>query len=135
MILKTVETVLVTELLLVFALVGPVTATDPASSRTALTGAVVHTVSGATVDNVTLLIRDNRVEAVGPDIEIPEGCRIIRLDPGSEIYPAMIDADSNMGRIESELSVTIWLLRPRAGHYLPHGACSWRIRNGISVLS
>jgi len=70
------------------------------SSGLAYTGATIHTVSGPLIENGTLIIRDHLIEAVGQDLAIPDGYEIISLPGHYRIYPGLIDADSNMGRIE-----------------------------------
>jgi imidazolonepropionase-like amidohydrolase len=59
-------------LILAFAAVGAVV--PAANAQTiAITGGKVYTVSGATIDNGTVVIRDGKITAVGLDVPIPDG--------------------------------------------------------------
>ncbi|MFC1852145.1 amidohydrolase family protein [candidate division CSSED10-310 bacterium] len=73
---------------------------DQSGPGLAFVGATVHTVSGQTIPNATLLIRGKLVEDVGTGIEIPDDYCIVKLSPQAKIYPGLIDADSDIGRIE-----------------------------------
>jgi imidazolonepropionase-like amidohydrolase len=68
----------------------------------AITGARIVTVSGATIENGTVVIRDGKIEAVGANVPIPGGAE--RIDgKGLSVYPGMIDAGTNMGLAEIPL--------------------------------
>jgi len=69
------------------------------AQTTALTGATVHPVSGAPVDNATLLIRGREIAALGADVEIPEDATVIELD-GKHIYPGFVHPLSALGLTE-----------------------------------
>jgi hypothetical protein len=56
-----------------------------------LTGGTVHTVSGAVIDNGSVLVRDGRIIGVGHDLHAPEGTEVIDLH-GQHVYPGMIDS-------------------------------------------
>ncbi|HEV8593595.1 MAG TPA: amidohydrolase family protein [Pyrinomonadaceae bacterium] len=65
----------------------------------AITHARVVTVSGATIENGTVLIQDGKIAAVGADVKIPSGAETIDAK-GLSVYPGMIDADTNLGLFE-----------------------------------
>jgi imidazolonepropionase-like amidohydrolase len=68
----------------------------------AITNARVVTVSGATIENGTILIQDGRIAAVGASVSIPAGAE--RIDGrGLSVYPGMIDAATNLGLAEISL--------------------------------
>ncbi len=73
----------------------------PAMSRAdsfVLTGATVHTVSGATIPNGQVLVVDGRIAAVGEHVEA-ENAKVIDLT-GQHLYPGLILATSSLGLAE-----------------------------------
>jgi imidazolonepropionase-like amidohydrolase len=65
----------------------------------AITNARIVTVSGATIERGTLVIRDGKIEAVGANVTVPNGAE--RIDgAGLSVYPGMIDAGTNLGLAE-----------------------------------
>jgi imidazolonepropionase-like amidohydrolase len=65
----------------------------------AITGARVVTVSGAVIENGTVVVQDGRIAAVGATVSIPSGAE--RIDgKGLSVYPGMIDAATNLGLAE-----------------------------------
>lgn len=65
----------------------------------AITGGTVHTVSGATIENGTVLFDKGKITAVGANVDVPAGAA--RIDArGRHVYPGMIDAVSNVGLTE-----------------------------------
>lgn len=65
----------------------------------ALIGGTIHTVSGATIENATLLFEKGKITAMGLSVNIPSDAERIDVK-GKHIYPAMIDARSNIGLTE-----------------------------------
>ena len=70
----------------------------------AITNARIVTVSGATIENGTLLIQNGKIAAVGASVNVPNGAETIDAK-GLSVYPGMIDAGTNMGLIEIGLGV------------------------------
>ncbi|MCY7376501.1 MAG: amidohydrolase family protein [Pyrinomonadaceae bacterium] len=65
----------------------------------AITNARIVTVSGATIEKGTLIIKDGKIEAVGANVPIPNGAE--KIDgTGLSVYPGMIDAGTNLGLAE-----------------------------------
>jgi imidazolonepropionase-like amidohydrolase len=65
----------------------------------AITNARIVTVSGAVIENGTVLISDGKIAAVGANVSVPGGAE--RIDAaGLSVYPGMIDAGTNMGLAE-----------------------------------
>ena len=63
---------------------------------TAYTGARVITMNGDEVlDGVTVLVRDDRIEAVGADVVVPPGAHVIDAS-GTTIVPGFIDVHAHM---------------------------------------
>ena len=65
----------------------------------ALTGATVHTVSGATLDNATVVVTDGKIAAVGAGVAAPAGATTISC-AGKHIYPGMISSNTILGLTE-----------------------------------
>ncbi|MCW5960830.1 MAG: amidohydrolase family protein [Pyrinomonadaceae bacterium] len=65
----------------------------------AITNARIVTVSGDTIENGTIIIRNGKIEAVGANIRAGGGVETID-GKGLTVYPGMIDAATNMGLIE-----------------------------------
>ena len=68
----------------------------PQSEAVALRGATIHTVTNGVIENGTILFENGVIRAVGADIEIPTGTRVVDVS-GKHIYPGLIDAYSTVG--------------------------------------
>lgn len=65
----------------------------------AIVGARIVTVSGAVIDNGTVIIRDGKIAAVGAGASVPSGAE--RIDgKGLTVFPGMIDSATNLGLSE-----------------------------------
>jgi imidazolonepropionase-like amidohydrolase len=62
----------------------------------AIKGGTVVTVTGATIQKGTVIIRNGLIEAVGADIPIPGDARVIDAT-GMMVYPGLIDSYTNFG--------------------------------------
>ena len=69
---------------------------DKREGAYALTNGTVVVDYQTTMSNATLLVRDGKIENVGPGISIPAGYTIIDLK-GNYVYPSLIDPYSNYG--------------------------------------
>ena len=65
----------------------------------AIRNARIVTVSGADIENGTVVIRDGKIESVGSNVNVPAGAQTID-GRGLSVYPGMIDAGTNMGLVE-----------------------------------
>jgi imidazolonepropionase-like amidohydrolase len=65
----------------------------------ALTNASIETVTKGVITNGTVIIRNGKIEAVGTNIQVPQGAEVIDCK-GSWIYPGMIDSGSKLGLME-----------------------------------
>ena len=80
-------------------LAGPV-----AAQTIAIEGGTVHTMTGAPIQNGTVLIRDGRIVAVGSNVAVPAGAR--RIDArGKQVTPGLFDSGTNIGLLEIEAIV------------------------------
>ena len=88
-------------------LVGTGTAESQTPGSYAITHAKIFTVSGAPIDDGTLVIRDGKIAAVGANVEVPAGAQVID-GKGLEVYPGLFDAISQMGLSEiSAVNATV----------------------------
>jgi len=71
----------------------------PPRGTYAIRNARIVTVSGADIENGTVVIRDGKIEAVGTSVNVPAGAQTID-GRGLSVYPGMIDAGTNMGLVE-----------------------------------
>ena len=68
----------------------------------AITNARIVTVSGAVIENGTVLIQDGKITGVGGSVNVPANAE--RIDgKGLSVYPGMIDAGTNLGLSEIPL--------------------------------
>lgn len=65
----------------------------------AIVGARIVTVSGAVIENGTILIQNGKIAAVGAGSNVPAGAERIE-GKGLTVYPGMIDASTNLGLAE-----------------------------------
>jgi len=93
--------------LLGFAIAGTVTAQSDGSQQNktgragtfAIVGAKIVTVSGAVIDNGTVVIQNGKITAVGPGNTVPSGAERIE-GRGLSVYPGMIDSAGAIGLAE-----------------------------------
>ena len=70
----------------------------------AIVNARIVTVSGATIENGTVVIQNGKIAAVGANVAVPAGAE--RIDgKGLSVFPGMIDAGTNLGLGEITLGV------------------------------
>lgn len=65
----------------------------------AITNARIETVANGTIEKGTIVIEGDRIIAVGQDVTIPDGARVID-GAGLHVYPGMIDSGTNLGLTE-----------------------------------
>jgi imidazolonepropionase-like amidohydrolase len=63
---------------------------------TAITNARIYPISSAPIEKGTIVIRGNRIEAVGTNVAVPVGAQVIDAK-GGEVYPGFIDARTSIG--------------------------------------
>ena len=78
-------------------------ATAGSAQTVAITGGKVYPVSGAPIDNATVVIVNGRITAVGSNVAIPAGAR--RIDAtGKWVTPGFINTATNLGVSEISLA-------------------------------
>ena len=65
----------------------------------ALVGGTIHTVSGETYEDATLLFEDGIITGVGDEVELPEDVKRISIE-GKHVYPGLFESHSQMGLTE-----------------------------------
>jgi imidazolonepropionase-like amidohydrolase len=65
----------------------------------AITNARIFPVSGPAIEKGTIVIKGNRIEAVGAGVAVPSGAKVIDA-AGASVYPGVIDASTNLGLSE-----------------------------------
>jgi imidazolonepropionase-like amidohydrolase len=82
-----------------FGSVAPSSRTQASPSSgpiTAITNARIFPISGPAIERGTLVIRGNRIEALGANVAVPAGAQVIDAK-GGELYPGFIDAHTSVG--------------------------------------
>jgi imidazolonepropionase-like amidohydrolase len=64
-----------------------------------LRGSTIHTLSGAQIDNGSVLVRSGKIIGVGKDIPVPKDVKVID-GKGLHVYPGMFDAATEIGLVE-----------------------------------
>jgi imidazolonepropionase-like amidohydrolase len=70
-------------------------AQPPAPAVTVIRNATILTVANGTIPKGSILIRDGRIAAVGPDLSVPTGATVIDAN-GRFVMPGIIDAHSHI---------------------------------------
>ncbi len=65
----------------------------------AIVGAKIFTVSGAVIENGTVVIQNGKIMAVGSGVSVPSGAERIE-GRGLSVYPGMIDSATGLGLVE-----------------------------------
>ncbi len=65
----------------------------------AITNATIHPISSPLIPNGRIVIRDDRIAAVGADVVVPPGAIIIDAH-GGHVFPGLVDAGSRLGLSE-----------------------------------
>lgn len=71
-----------------------------------LKGGRAYTVSGDVIDGGSVLVTDGRIAAVGTDVAVPEGARVIDV-AGKSVCPGFVDTHSHLGVHEEELDEVV----------------------------
>jgi len=87
-----------TYLALLGLIAGPVAvpAGGLAAQTIAITGATIYPVSGPRIEQGTIVVRDGRIVAVGTDVAVPAGARVIEAR-GKVVTPGLIHSESALG--------------------------------------
>jgi imidazolonepropionase-like amidohydrolase len=113
--------------------------TDPSMTNTPLPtyvirGARVITVSGADIENATVVITGGRISAVGAGVSAPAGAQVID-GSGLWVYPGMIDAGTNMGLAEVSSGAPGTIDTAELGDMNPNVAAIWAVNPSSSHIA
>jgi len=77
----------------------------------AIVGGTVHTVSGPMLRNARVLTRNGRIQAIGPNVQIPESAEVIDAS-GHHVYPGLVAVRSTgiLGSGSAEDSTDVFSL-------------------------
>ena len=92
----------------------------------AITNARIVTVSGAAIENGTIVIQNGKITAVGANVTIPAGAERIE-GRGLSVFPGMIDAGTNMGLVEVSLGIPGSVDAQEAGDMNANAKAIWAI--------
>jgi imidazolonepropionase-like amidohydrolase len=62
----------------------------------AITNATIHPISSATIERGTIVMRDGKIDAIGANVQVPAGARVIDA-AGGHVYPGFINARTTIG--------------------------------------
>lgn len=79
-----------------FAAIGLLFGTAAFAQSYAITNARIVTVSGASIEKGTVVVRDGLIQAVGADASVPADAQVFD-GTGLTVYPGFIDALTNLG--------------------------------------
>ncbi len=78
-------------------LLAGLTGAPAAASDLAIVHATVLPIEGPPIEDGTVLVRDGRIEAVGPSLAVPDGTPMVVDATGKWLMPGIIDLHSHMG--------------------------------------
>jgi imidazolonepropionase-like amidohydrolase len=101
----------------------------------AIRGARIVTVSGADIENGTVVIVNGKIAAVGANVSVPSGAHVIE-GRGLSVYPGMIDLGTSMGLIEvTEQGATGWVDTQEVGEMNPNARAIYGINPHSSHIA
>jgi imidazolonepropionase-like amidohydrolase len=91
----------------VLAIGGIALAQQEPSTTIAITHAKIFTLAGAPIDDGVLVIKDGKIAAVGTNVDVPSGAKVID-GKGLQVYPGLFDPVTQIGLSEiSAVSATV----------------------------
>ena len=108
----------------------------------AIVNATIHPVTAPTIERGTIVIRGNKIEAVGTNVQVPPGAKTIDA-AGGHVYPGFINARTTLGIGEpgvrgyddiSEMHDWNQHLRTRVAYHSESAAIPVARANGITTV-
>jgi imidazolonepropionase-like amidohydrolase len=108
----------------------------------AIVNATIHPVTSATIERGTIVIRGNRIEAFGANVQVPQGAKTIDA-AGGHVYPGFINARTTLGIREpgaggyddiNEMHDWNQHLRTRVAYHTESAAIPVARANGITTV-
>ena len=101
----------------------------------AIRGAHIFPVSAPDIENGTIVIANGKIAAVGANVSVPAGARVIE-GRGLNVYPGMIDLGTSMGLIEiTEQGATGWVDTQEVGDLNPNSRAFYGINPHSSHIA
>ncbi len=92
----------------------------------AIRGAHLFPVSGPEIANGTIVISDGKIMAIGSNVTVPAGARVID-GTGLSVYPGMMDASTAMGLAEITQGAAATVDNAESGSWNPNAQALWGI--------
>lgn len=93
--------------------------------RILIKNATIYPVTSEKIENGSILIENGKIKAIGKELEIPEGTRIVDAK-GKYVYPGFIDGFTHLGLIEiSSIQSTVDV--QETGKFNPELRVAWAI--------
>jgi imidazolonepropionase-like amidohydrolase len=108
----------------------------------AITNATIHPMTQSTIQRGTILLRGSRIEALGANVTVPAGAKVIDA-AGAHVYPGFINARTQMGLNEpgprgfedvNEMLDLNPQLRTRIAYHSESDAIAVARANGITTV-
>jgi imidazolonepropionase-like amidohydrolase len=111
---------------------APAAFTAPAAGEVAVRAGTIHTVQGETIEGGgTVLVRDKKIVAVGRDVRVPPGTRVVDYGPDAVLTPGLVAADSTYGLGAAAPRTAEPGLRAIDG-FDPYSSYVWALSGGVT---
>ncbi len=124
-------------LLVALAVAPPSLAGAQADGAILIRGATIHTAAGAPLVNGSILLRGGKIVAIGANLTVPPGARIID-GTGKVVTPGMIDNHSHIGAKSTDLNDSPMVIGPqhRFLDALDLGDTDWKdaVSGGVTTI-
>ncbi|HET7618218.1 MAG TPA: amidohydrolase family protein, partial [Vicinamibacterales bacterium] len=109
----------------------------------AITNARIHPITKPTIERGTIVIRGNRIEAVGANVQVPSGAQVVDA-AGADVFPGMINARTQLGLNEpgprgfedvNEMQDLNPQLRTRVAYHAESDAIPVARANGVTTVA
>jgi imidazolonepropionase-like amidohydrolase len=107
---------------------------DEEGGPVAIQAGTIHTVDNGTVftGGATILIEDGKIVAIGKDVDIPAGARVVDYGSGASIVPGLVAADSSYVPNQSAARTAAPTLRA-VDHFDPYSTYYAALTGGVTT--
>ncbi len=112
----------------------PAPSAQPVAGGTvAIRAGSVHAVAGGRIiENGIVLVRDGKIVAVGADVVVPPGARVVDYGPDAVLTPGLVAADSNYGAPRPDERTADPFLRA-ADNFDPYDSYVFALEAGVTT--